>query len=362
MKSLILIAILIAMGVNANCQAQASGDNSLPTLTEYLKTAPVVLSGQIHFEKAHRLFHDEIGGRTYLEGSLQPNQDLDVTLSKTELEIKTKGGLLVTLAGVPVTVTSLKYNNVTGVVDAHSAVIGIDAGDFYIERRIAREIKTRFQPKLKEAFVRLALVRQQKSLSEAANMLNAVIGVFKSEPKPGAKPGTPLPTFAGTLTLITQVTDDQSVSVGPAVADLRGGDYLQSGVIVRVPSRGKMQIRGVMFTTNFGILLRQAQTSQKSVKTATLHGFYATEESGFQINATNGGDDLINGAGLLLNLIRVADHQAPSGVSQTQSTLIQSLINAKAEKGLSQYVSQHRPELLRAGATPELLNALESSN
>jgi hypothetical protein len=331
-----------------------------PSLIEYMRTAPVYLSGQIRFEKAHGLFHDTIKGRKYLVGELQPNKDLNFQLNKTELQITTRGALKITVGGIPISVTSLKYNNVTGIVEAHNSILGIDAGDFYVERRIAYEIKKRFGVKLKEAFYKLSLVRKQKNLAQAADMLNAVVNVFDDPPKAGEPHGPYLPTFDGMLTLNTDIPIDQTLQLGPAIADLKSGDELRSSLVVRVPSHEKMQIRGVVFSSDYGINLREKKTSQKSIKHVLLQSFSASEEGGFQITASNGGDDLIDNAILLAGFMRLADNLPPDDVAK--SDLVQNIINKKAENGLGNYVREHRAELQKAGVTSALLDAIESGN
>ncbi len=363
MKTTFLSILAFILCSPSFAQAEGQRADEIPTLTEYFRTAPVYIVGRIRFEKAHRLFHDEVAGIRVLEGSLQPNHDLNLWLSKTELRIRTKGGLRVSVAGVPVTVTKLNYSNKTGVVEVESSILGFDAGNFYAEKRMAEEIKNRFQPKLQEAFARLVLIRQQKNLGSAGDALNDVIHVFSPPPKPGAKRGTPLPTFVGEISLITIAPSDQSVRVGKLVADIQEGDALESSVLLRVPSRSKAQIRGLMFSSSKGLVLRKPEGSKHDVKTATLSGFSATENYGFQLDATNGADAIISGTQLLIGLIRIADRgvmpteESLSGVRG--STLIQNVINAKAKNGLREFVQNNRADLLKAGATPELLNALE---
>jgi hypothetical protein len=358
MKTLLLVlSLLCAM------QGSAQTPEQLPTLTEYFKTAPLYLVGRVRFEKAHRLFHDQIAGMNYLEGSLQPDKDLNIWLSRDELRIKTNGGLLVRLAGVPVTVTALKYNHHTHEVYVESATLGIDAGNFYVEKRMAQEIKTRFEPKLEEAFAKLVQIRQQQTLSAAGDALNAVIEVFSPKPKPGAKRGTPLPTFVGEVSLITLVPRAQTVRIGKAVADIEKNDSLESSILLRAPSRKKVQIRGLMFSSAKGLVVRTPEGSAHGIKTATLNSFSATEDYGFQLDGTNGADALISGTRLMISLIRVADRGiAPTEAAFTETkpaNLIQQIINAKAQDGLRDFVRSHRADLLKAGATPELLNALE---
>jgi hypothetical protein len=357
------ILLLIVMTLISGAQSFAQAPDQFPTLPEYFKTAPLFLVGRVRFEKAHRLFHDQVAGFNYLEGSLQPNKDLNVWLSREELRINTDGGLLVRLAGVPVKVTALKYNNISREVYVESSTLGIDTGNHYVERRMAQEIKTRFEPKLQEAFSRLVLIRQQRTLGAAGEALNAVIEVFSPPPKPGAKRGTPLPTFVGELSFITLVPEAQTVQVGNFVADIKKDDSLESSVLIRAPSRKKVQIRGLMFRSTKGLLVRTPEGTSSGIKTAVLKSFSATEEYGFQLEGTNGADALISGTRLMINLIRVADQGlAPTEASFSDTkpaTVIQNIINAKAHDGLREFVRIHRADLLKAGATSELLNALE---
>ena len=364
MKSVFLIGFALLLSLQSFAQAQAPANTAPPTLTDYIRTAPVYLIAHVKFEKPHRLFHSEIAGREYLRAYIRKDQELRIRVSKTDLQINTVDGLRLSIAGIPINITSLHYNNVTREVQAKSSLLGVDAGNFYVEQRVAKEIKNKFLPKLQEAFARLLKVRQQQSLSAAGDMLNSVINVFKDEPKPGQKRGPPLPTFTGSLTLVTQVTQSLTLGFGEVVADLQEGDVLSTTLMVRVPCRAKMQVRGFMFNSATGIGLRQAQTTSESIKRAILTSFWATEGDGFQIAATNGADSMIDsivgGANLLVGILAFGSKTSPLKINQ--STLIQGFINAKAQKGLSQYVIDNRPKLLKAGATPELLDALERSN
>ncbi len=361
----ILFILFLSVPGQGEVVQQTSAVDDLPTLAEYFRSAPLFMVGSIQFEKDHQIFHDQVAGVNYLKGTIQAHRNLNIWLSRDELRIQTKGGLRVSLAGVPISVTSLKYNNRNGQVEVESSTLGIDVGNFYIEKKMASEIKKKFQAKLHRAFSRLVLIRQQKTIDDASSMLNEVINVFKNN-RQGAKRGKPLPTFTGDVNLVTLVPQNTVVRIGSVAAELTVGDALISSVLIRAPSRGKVQIRGVQFSSAQGIVLHKNTGTSQGILRATLKSVSATETYGFQLDATNGVDDLISGARVLSTLSRVGRHNPAATASDLTdelsrvepSLLIQKIINAKAQGGLKFYVLSHRDELLKSGASPALVDAL----
>ena len=369
--ALIVFAVLCSQAGQAHAEPPVPGlmapvPGEEQALVEYFRKTPVSLNGRIQFEEPVRLFHEDMAGFDVLEGSLRPHTDLYISLSRTHLEITSAGGLILYIGGLPVSVLSLNYDNVTGAVDIKSKVLGF-RGSSYVESWMAAKLQKKFCPKLKLAFAKIVQVRQQNSLTDAGVIVDEVINVFK-EHKPGSKPAPPLPTFGGELTLTTPIATPQVFQIGPLVAALEEGDTLSSTALIRVPRHSRLQIRGLLFGSSKGIHLRTPGATPGSLKTAILNGFSATEGEGLKIEATNGVDDAINGLAVLVAIAKAGSrHSSRDANADTvlkdfsPTKLIQQLVEAKARGGLREYVVTNRPRLLAAGATVELLKALESA-
>lgn len=314
----------------------------LRSLTDFVKPSPAFVSGRITFEKPHRVFRHDVIGRSLFSASIRAGEPIDVTLTESKITLSSEKGLRISVAGVPVDITRLTYDDRTGQVKATSAILGTRLESDWIEARAEEAVERKFGPKLRTAFRHLKTLRAQSSLEDTGRVLNAVVDSFKTERKPGAKPGSALPTFDGHLTLVFPVVRDEAIRIGKATARLEEGDRLATTVMIRVPSRRKLQIRGVVFTSNLGV----------RIGVVTLNAFSATEEGGFQLSAQNGIDGAITGTVFALGAL--------SGSWSTESSdVVQSHVEGKVAAKVTDFASRNEQRLLKVGMTPALVRALK---
>lgn len=334
---------IVSLGLVA-CVVQAAASESQPTLADYVKRSPAYVTGQIEFSQPHGVFHRDVFGRSVFVALIRPHQPIDIHLTESGISLTSKSGLRVSVAGIPVNITRLTYDDVTGEVRATSSVLGTRVGSDWIEARAEEAVERSYGPKLRKAFGHVRSLRSQNSLVDTNRVLNAIVHSFDSERKDG-KPGRALPTFDGHLTLVTRVVRDQEIRVGSVIAEVEAGDRLSTTVMIHVPSRRKLQIRGVIFTSNLGVLL----------KNVVLHSFSATEESGFRVDAQSGIDGAITSAELVLSAL--AGHG-----SSGRATVVEDLVERKAQAKVSSFAVEHRAALVKAGLTPALIDALARDN
>lgn len=342
MRSFIFVLSLV-------CVSHAGAETrQLPTLSQYLKGSSSYVTGQIRFERPHRVFCHDVLGQSLFDARIRANQPIGILLTESGITLTSKHGLRISVAGIPVDITRLSYDDRTGEVRAKSSVLGTRVASHWIEARAEEAVEREFGPKLREAFTHVKTLRAQNSLADVGHVLNAVVDSFKSRRKGGkAGGGHPLPNFEGQLTLVTPIARNEAFRVGPrdgrgVVGQLEAGDQLSLTVMIHVPSRRKLQIRGVIFTSNLGVHL----------KNLVLHSFSALEESGFRIDAENGIDGVLSGAELVLSTL------AGERYSAGGSTVVENMIEAKISSRVAAFATKHRAGLLRAGVTPELVQAL----
>ncbi len=335
------------------CAAQAHAES--PSLVDYLRKAPATVSGQIQFDDKHSIYK-----KGFVSSGIRKDKSIGFDFDEHHVQLNSKNAIYVSVAGVPVNITKLNYDNRTGQIAVRSDIMGTGINAPMIEKKVRAEVQRLFQPKLKTAFEHLSKLRQQRTLGDASSVLHEIARAFQNN---GPKKGMGLPSYRGDLTLtVSPVAKDQTVTIGKLDADLKKGDALYSTIYFRKPKSAKLQLSGLSFTSAHGIRVRHDETSKKTVKAVILKGFSASEQDGFQIQGTNVGDDVINTFQLLTGIIKLADSGNPTALNDCQPTdVVQDSINTKARGKVLEYVKRYRTDFLEAGATPALILAIENS-
>jgi hypothetical protein len=344
--------LLWSLLILITCSTQAFAQS--PSLADYLRKAPATVSGQIQFEAQHKIY-----SKGLVSSGIRKDKSIGFGFDEHHVELYSKNAIYVSIAGVPVNITKMTYDNRTGQISVQSDVLGTGLKLKLVEKKVREQVQKQFQPKLRVAFERLSHLREQRTLGDASNVLREIAHAFDAE---GSPKGGTLPSFRGDLTLlVAPVIDDQTVKIGSINADIKKGDALQSTIYFRKPSNSRLQLKGFSFASNKGIKVREEKTSNKTVKAVILDGISISEENGFQIEGTNVGDDLINTVQLVTGALQLADGNAKALKDCEPSNVVQDTINAKTRTKVKDYVKEYRAEFLKAGATPELLRAIENT-
>jgi hypothetical protein len=333
-----------------------------PSLTDYLRTAPAKVRGQIEFEDSHSIYRSSHGPISLITSGIRKDKPINFEFNEQEISLHTDKALYVSVAGIPVNITNITYDARTRKIGVNSSFFGTRLCSPLIEKHVRSEIQRQFGTKLQTAFNRLAVLRQQRSLVDTNNVLDQVVHAFDGDGK-----GTGLPSFHGDLSVVNPVARDITVDIDKNLsADLKAGDQLETTLQFRAPRGQHLQIKGLTFYSPDTIRLHSPKTSKQSIKAVDLRVLSVTEEGGFQVTATNGIDDTVsngvNAGKVLVAFIKLAQHQMTGAPDCESITAVQQFINGQARTGLQDYIKNHRTELVRAGATPQLLRALETDS
>jgi hypothetical protein len=346
--------LCLSLLIVLNSVSQALAES--PSLVDYLRKAPATVSGQIQFEAQHRIY-----SKGLVSSGIRKDKSIGFGFDEHHVELYSKNAIYVSVAGVPVNITKLTYDNRTGQITVKSDVLGTGLQLGLIEKKVREQVQRQFQPKLRVAFERLSHLREQRTLGDASSVLKEIAHAFDSD---GPRKGNVLPSFRGDLTLlVSPVLADQTVKIGAINADIKKGDALQNTIFFRKPNNAQLQLKGFTFASSKGIRVREEKSSSKTIKAVTLNSVSLSEELGFQFQGTNVGDDVIDVVNLVGGALALADHGNMKALNDCQhSEVVQdTVINSKTRGKVINYVKEYRTEFLKAGATPELLRAIENT-
>lgn len=337
---------------------------SPPDMIDYLSTIPAKVTGRMELASDWKAFEEKtplvLGLKKHVVFKVRKNAPIKYEFNESTLLIQSAGALELSINGIKVNVTAIGYDSKKKDFFVNTKIIhGISSP--IIEDRIKKVLKEKFTAKLDRAAAVMTKMRSKRKLGDAQKLLMTVVDIFKE----GAAANTPpIPNITGAVSLTLKIPANQTVIAGESRADFKKGQIVDVSMDFR-KIRDKFKVDGIKFYANDGINFRRPKSKNpKDFVKATIKGISLTRTSGFQVDGTNSGDELMSQVATIFNLLAQAAsrNQRRDLNCDDDVTLFHTLLDRKLSGSVKEYIRSHRASLLEAGLSSELLYALETDN
>lgn len=328
-----------------------AANQAVNTVMDYLRETPAYVSGSISMDENMELYKTKV---SVVDVGLRLNarKGIGFSFSDQHLSINTGEGLSLTIAGVPIKITSIYYHASTGKFQVKTdTFLGI--GEETLNKEIEKVLDKHYRAKVVKAFNELKTLKSKNSLQDANQVIKSVAGIFSTGKK------MVMPTIRGDIELGFTPRSDRKLKLDKWNAEIKANDRISAGVSF-VKTKDNLTINGVEFRSNHGIRF-SGETKFPEIASLNFQSLQA-DRSGIRFNYDIGAEEILVGFQLLIGVVaQYSGH--PSRALQECDPIrlkyIRDSIDSTLRKEISNMIRNFRPTLLKGGASPQLLAALE---
>lgn len=352
-----LIPILAFFFLSSSVHADQN--QRLANIVDTFSRVPVSLSGSISIEAPIILGEENVD----ILGPISANakvewrkyKPISFRLTENEMSISTSEAFYLKVAGINFRINSISYNR-----NGHFQVeMDSPIKEKSLERRVAASFERRFKEKMDQALQKLSVIRSQKNGRDAKAVIEEVLSIFKTPPRPGLTLAN-VPMM-GNVDLNFDFPRAQSLAVNDNfVLDIPEQDMLSAGGNFR-RTNGKYKISEIEFRSSKGVTFRPIDGSHLSLKSLRVKSLTISDR-GIEPIMVSGVEETATGVLQLIGLISNAAGVVSLGAGpdcDPRIEEIQAYLKKQFRGDLAPLVRQHRAALLEAGIDLSLLKALE---
>lgn len=341
-----IIYSLILLSVNAFAL-----DKRVETVIDYLRDTSASVNGSISVDEPIDVYQGKYGWLN-VGMKVQSKKPIGFSVSDQHLQISSDEGLTVSFAGFTAKVKNIYYHETTGKFEVRTdTFMGIAEGTF--KEKIEQVLNEKYKPKMIEAFKKLKTIREKKNLADVNQVVSAVAGIFSTGKS------IPMPTIRGDIDLSFYPKQDKELKIDKFTAKIQKGDAISAGVNF-VKTKDNLAINGVEFRSSKGLRLH-GETKFPEIASLNFQTVQINDR-GVQLGYDIGAEEVLAGFQLIIGVIgQYSGH--PSRALQECDPIrlkyIRDSIDGTLKKELSNMIKNYRETLLKGGASPQLLAALE---
>lgn len=293
--------------------------------------------------------HHSKWGLIGINVAVKEKKPINFSFSDRHLSINSDQGIIVTIGGIPVKIKSIDYHEATGKFKVKTdTFLGI--GEQSLNDAIAKKLNDLFRPKVTRAFKELKSLRSKKSLHELSSVVNTISNIFST--------GKPLPGIKGDVELVFYPEKDQKLKIDQWKAEVKGHDRISAGVKF-YRKNNRIKINEVSFNSYSGIRL-YGQTKFPEIASLNFKNL-VIDGRGTKFNYDIGAEEVLTGFKLLVGII--GQYSGRTNIlnecDPVKLEYIRNSIDGNLKREIAQVIKLHRPTLLNAGISKELLAALD---
>lgn len=346
MKILLLTAFAFLLGLPSVKAAP------IETVVDYLRTTPANVTGNLRVAAPMELYSSGFTGVRIIPSKIM-DDDINFAFSEAHLQLRSSKAMRVVIGGISFTIRELSYDRRSGKFKVRvNTPLGIGAG--LINQKIQATLEKSYKPKLERAFAQLSSMRTQRSLGDANNVLQSILGIFTE-----GQEGKHMPTVTGNISLNFNPPQNKRLGLELLRADIHAGDQISAAVDF-VYQNKNFVINNLNFTSNQGIRITPGNTSIPEFANILLRGMNIGR-NGVQMEYDIGAEEMIAGFTVLIQMID-AYTTGPGRSCRdcvTRLNQIRQGLDGRLQQEIAKVIRSYRPQLLAAGANPRLLNALD---
>lgn len=337
-----ILALLVSMSVFAN--------PAMTTVVDYLRGTPAYVSGNIRLDQSMQLYEGKYG---ILPTGMVINarKPINFTFSEHHLDISSEEGISLKLGGIPFKVKNIAYDDRIGKFTAKTDTpMGIGARA--LNSQIEQVLNSQYKGKLIKAFNELKSIRSKQNLKDVNQVINTITAIFST-------PGPALPTVRGNVELGFIPSANKRLKLDQWKADLQQNDSISIGMDF-VRTRDQLKVNAVEMNSYKGIRI-SGRTNFPEIASINFRSMRA-DAGGIKFNYEIGAEEVITGFVLLTNVIRAYASRGSSGVIDCDPVRLEAIRNsldANLRKEIAVMIRKYRAEFIKAGASPQLLAALD---
>jgi hypothetical protein len=341
------ILLILAIITIVNC----FGSTPVISLIDYLRESPASVGGSITLDKDFQLYN---GKKSIFPVGMKINSKKDINYSFSEdfLSIDSEQGLSLTIAGMSFQVKNIYYNEKTGKFSVKTSTpLGIGAAT--LSSQVEQVLNEHYRPKMIKAFQELKTIRSRQSLRDVNEVISAISNIFST----GLK--TPIPTIRGTASLIFNPRTKKNLKLDQWKAEIKQGDYLVLGMDFTKSSTG-MLVNGVRFSSQQGIRI-SGKTNFPEINSILFKEMNANGQ-GITFGYDIGAEEVVAGFRILISTLQAYSRSSGDIFRECDPVRlegIRKMIDGNLRREIAEMIRIHRRSLLNAGASPQLLAALD---
>lgn len=343
MKTLIVLLSLFSQYVYASTLATP--------LIDYLRETPASIGGSIALDQDFDLYS---GKKGILSVGMKINSKKPIQYSFSEdyLSINSYEGMSLTIAGFSFNVKSIYYNGKSGKFKVKTST-PLDIGAASLNSQIEEVLNEQYRPKMMKAFEELKTLRSKQSLRDVNEVIGSISRIFSTSSS------TPLPTIRGSASLIFRPSVKKNLRIDTWKAQIEGGDYLSLGMdFTKTPQN--LKVNGLSFSSQQGIRI-SGKTDFPEINSMLFKSMEANGR-GISFNYDLGAEEVVTGFKILIGTIQAVSgspHNLLKECNPVRLEGIRRMIDQNLRREIAEMIRIHRRSLLNAGASPQLLAALD---
>lgn len=337
----------------------SAAEPTAKSILEVLRQTPATASGLIAIEQNMELYKDQVGPLK-ISLKLNANEPIGFNFSEHHLTILPDKAITLSLFGVPVKFDYIQYDDTSGKFTVKCSppfeglrkVPGISKlislRDEAINAEIEKVLNEKYKPKVVRAFKELSKFRTSQTMNDVDKVAQTIADIFSD-----GKRAPTLPVIKGNINLNFQPEKAQRFMFGDWKADIQANDNVMAGISF-VKKNGKTDIKGVEFASAKGIRF-SGKTKVPELVSINVSELKFSENGPYLVYDL-GAEEVIAGFQLIISVLKT---NSISDCTPIQLKQIRQQIDKELKGQLSNLIKIHYKALLSAGATPELLAALQ---
>lgn len=332
-------------------QTLALASTPVATVIDYLKETPAAVSGNISIDTPLQVYS---GSKMMIPigMNVRAKKGIGFSFSEQHLQINTDDAIALTIGGIPFRVKEIYYHAQTGRFKVRTDT-PLNIGEKSLNEAIEKQLNDHYRPKVLKAFQELKSLRSAKRLNEVNKVIQSIKQIFAT--------GTGnTPTVRGSIDLQFYPPANRRLKIHQWNADIQKGDAISFGMDFVQPSNGYMRVSGVDFRSSKGIRF-SGKTSVPEIASVNFRHMRA-DGNGINFNYDIGAEEVISGFILLIGAVKAASGHPGDLMRECDPVKLQSIrrtIDGNLRNEIAQMIRVHRQHLLAAGASRELLAALD---
>jgi hypothetical protein len=319
------------------------------TVIDYLRGTPAFVGGSLSLDQSFELYQGK-RGIFNIGMRVNPRSPISYSFNERYLRIATENGISLTIQGVPIKVKEVSYSQVTGKFDVKTSM-PFGLGEKTINSQIESFLNEHYRPKVIQAFNELKSIRSKQSLHDVNEVIGSISKLFSTE--------SPMPTFRGNSYLAFNPSQDTNLRLDSWRAEIKRHDVIMTEMdYVKTPQ--KLTVNQIGVRSNLGVRI-SGRTRFPEIASINFKDLKANGR-GITFNYDIGAEEVLAGFQILVAVIGGHAGNPRNALQECDPVRLESIrrsLDENLRREIALMIRHHRRSLISAGASPELLAALD---
>lgn len=329
----------------------AAANSPVGTVVDYLRGTPALVRGTISLDGVHQIYKGK-KGIFDIGMKINATKPISFSFSEKNLSISSDQGLSLTIQGIPIKVTNINYQEHSGKFQVQTDT-PLGLGEKMLNSHIEKVLNDHYKPKMIKAFRELKSIRSQKSLNDVNQVISSIAGIFSTEKQ------VPLPVIRGNVQLGFYAQGDKNLKLDKWSAGIKAHDAITFGMDF-VKTKSSIVVNAVNIRSSQGIRI-SGKTKFPEIASINFKDLEA-DAQGIKVNYDIGAEEVIVGFQILLGVLQSYSGHPSNVLNECDPVRLESIrksLDENLRKEIAVMIRVHRKSLIKAGASPQLLAALD---